>query len=196
MVEMHSHIMENTVDRTIAERLKLLRTQAGYSLDTLATRSGVSRAMISRIERAEASPTAALLARLANALGESLSSFFAATAYEPSPMARHAEQPLWRDPDSGYLRRSVSPPGLGSPVDIVEVEFPPEGRVVLPPQPHLHSMTQHIWLLSGVLVMTAGDDIWQMAAGDCLFMPIGVETVFANPSPDPARYAVIIHRGA
>ncbi len=54
-----------------------MRTARGMTLDGLAAQSGVSRAMISRIERGEASPTAQLLARLCSALGTTLSRFFA-----------------------------------------------------------------------------------------------------------------------
>ncbi|MEY9770999.1 transcriptional regulator with XRE-family HTH domain [Sinorhizobium fredii] len=117
----------SSLERTIGERVRDMRSAQALTLDELATRSGVSRAMISRIERGEASPTAQLLARLCSALGTTLSALFASAAENASPVARRAEQRLWRDPESGYLRRSVSPEGLGSPVDIVEVEFPPWG---------------------------------------------------------------------
>jgi transcriptional regulator with XRE-family HTH domain len=56
-------------ERQLAERLAALRLAAGWSLDELATRSGVSRATLSRLERAETSPTATLLSRLARAHG-------------------------------------------------------------------------------------------------------------------------------
>src|SRR3954468_318807 len=120
---MHSCMMDtigDDVDLAISARVKTLRNGAGLTLEELANRSGVSRAMISRIERAEASPTAALLARLSEALGLSLSAFFADDEPRSSPLSRRAEQKLWRDPHTGYLRRSVSPPGTPSRVDIVE----------------------------------------------------------------------------
>jgi transcriptional regulator with XRE-family HTH domain len=61
------------IDQHIAQRLKTLRSQGGLTLQDLASRSGVSRAMISKIERAEASATAALLHKLCVALETSLS---------------------------------------------------------------------------------------------------------------------------
>ena len=190
--------MEETdnIDAAIALRLKSLRTAHGLTLEELAERSGVSRAMISRIERAEASPTAALLARLSEALGLSLSAFFAdQDEAEPSPLSRRADQKLWRDPLTGYVRRSVSPPGMPSRVDIVEVEFPARARVSFPPRDESRVMTQHVWLFEGVLDMVIGETVHRLQPGDCLYMHIGDAFDFHNPSDKPARYAVVLDRG-
>jgi transcriptional regulator with XRE-family HTH domain len=179
----------------VGERAKILRSRAGLTLDELASRSGVSRAMISRIERGEASPTAALLARLCEGLGLSLSAFFASDETLPSPISRRERQRLWRDPHTGYLRRSVSPPGTGSKVDIVEVEFPAGARVAFPPREESRVMTQHVWLFGGVLDMVFATETIRLEPGDCLFMDIGDAFEFHNPSDEPARYAVILDRG-
>lgn len=96
----------------LGSRLKALRRARGLTLDALAAGSGVSRAMISRVERGEASPTAALLGRLCATLGVSLSGFFAldGPSGAASPLSRRGDQPVWRDPATGYRRRNVSPP--------------------------------------------------------------------------------------
>ncbi|RWX76684.1 helix-turn-helix domain-containing protein [Neorhizobium lilium] len=184
------------IDTAIGARLKTLRMSQGLTLEELAERSGVSRAMISRIERAEASPTAALLARLSEALGLSLSAFFADDIRaDASPLSRRANQKLWRDPQTGYLRRSVSPPGMPSRVDIVEVEFPAHARVSFPPREESRSMTQHVWLFEGTLELIIGETVHLLHPGDCLFMDIGDAFDFHNPSDKPARYAVVLDRG-
>ncbi len=187
--------LDNELEIAIGERLKALRAAAGLTLDQLADRSGVSRAMISRIERAEASPTAALLARLCEGLGLTLSTFFAPEEPSSSPLSRRADQRLWRDPTTGYLRRSVSPPGMQSPVDIVEIEFPAGARVSFPPREESRVMTQHVWLFEGVLDMVLPEETHRLQPGDCLFMDIGDAFDFYNPSDKPARYAVILNRG-
>ncbi|MFB9952865.1 helix-turn-helix domain-containing protein [Rhizobium puerariae] len=190
--------METTgqnIGNAISERLRSLRTRSGLTLDELATRSGVSRAMISRIERAEASPTAALLARLSEALGLSLSAFFADDEPAASPLSRRADQRLWRDPHTGYIRRSVSPPATPSRVDIVEVDFPPHARVSFPPRAESRVMTQHVWLFEGVLEMVFEGVTYTLHPGDCLYMDIGDAFDFHNPSDRPARYAVVLDRG-
>lgn len=189
--------MENRTDHlndTIAERLKTLRNTKGLTLDQLADQSGVSRAMISRIERGEASPTASLLARLCSALGQSLSVFFASTE-NGTPLARRASQPVWKDPETGYLRRAVSAPGTGARVDVVEVEFPPGATVRFASQPASRQQWQHVWLFDGQMDITVGDSVHRLEAGDCLHMNIGDVHAFHNPTPNIARYAVIIDLG-
>src|SRR2546430_12550815 len=89
--------------------------------------------MIARIERGESSPAAVVLEKLAAGLGVMLAALFdapaAATRASRGPVARRDDQPQWRDPASGYLRRNVSPPGVPQPMQIVEVQFPPGERV-------------------------------------------------------------------
>lgn len=179
-------------EQSIADRIRHLRTSAQLTLEQLASASGVSRAMISRIERGEASPTAALLARICAALGLSLSSFFAEDDTDISPLVRKRDQPTWKDPETGYVRRAVSPAGTGSEVDIVEVDFPPHASVSFPPHTASHGMTQYVWLLEGCLEMTTGGEVFRMEPGDCLFMPVGEGHRFHNPSGHPARYAVVL----
>ncbi|CAN7640150.1 helix-turn-helix domain-containing protein [Rhizobium leguminosarum] len=186
--------MEPELEQAIGIRIRTLRQEKALTLDDLAAASGVSRAMISRIERAEASPTASLLARICAALGLSLSAFFAEEG-QASPLAQRQEQQVWRDPETGYVRRSVSPPGTASDVDIVEVEFPAGARVSFPPHASAHGMTQHIWLFDGELEMTAGETVYRLRPGDCLFMPVGEGHVFHNPGNAPARYCVVLDRG-
>src|SRR6476661_5506817 len=122
-----------TLNARIADRVRELRAARGLSLDGLATKSGVSRSMISVIERGESSPTAVVLEKLSVGLGVPLATLFDAPAADDAlaagPVARRSDQPEWRDPASGYLRRNVSPSGVGQPFQIVEVEFPPRARV-------------------------------------------------------------------
>jgi transcriptional regulator with XRE-family HTH domain len=184
----------NAFETDIAARVKALRLAQSMTLDELATRAGVSRAMISRIERGEASPTAQLLARLCSALGTTLSRFFADGETAGEPLLRRDDQRIWRDPETGYLRRSVSPDGTGSPVDIVEVEFPPGARVVFEQQQFDTVLTQHLWLFEGKLTMTVGEETHVLEAGDCLFMRLAEAHIFHNPHGAAARYAIILNR--
>lgn len=187
--------MEIELDAAVGSRIRRLRIDRGLTLEELAQASGVSRAMISRIERAEASPTASLLARLCAALGLSLSAFFAEDGEPASPFVKRSEQPVWRDPETGYVRRAVSPSTTGSPVDIVEVDFPAGARVGFPPHAASRGMTQYVWLFEGEMEMTTGDAVYRLQPGDCLFMPVGEGHVFHNPTEYPARYCVVLDRG-
>src|SRR6185369_8841973 len=121
------------VNARIARRVRELRTAHDLSLESLADASGVSRSMISLVERGESSPTAVVLEKLARGLGVTLPTLFDAPPRDglanPGPVARRAEQPEWRDAASGYVRRNVSPPNVPQPMRIVDVRFPPGGRV-------------------------------------------------------------------
>jgi len=179
----------------IAERVRELRATHGLSLDALATRSGVSRSMISLVERGESSPTAVVLEKLATGLGVTMAAMFDApsTAGAPGgPIARRADQPLWRDPGSGYLRRNVSPPGAPQPMQIVEVEFPPRARVAFETGARDVRIQQQVWVLEGTIDVTVGADRHRLRDGDCLAMQLDRPTMFHNPTRKPARYAVVI----
>ena len=165
------------------------------TLEGLADRSGVSRAMLSRIERGESSPTAQLLNRVCAGLGVSLSTLFASAEAPASPLRRRSDQSDWRDPGSGYARRVISPPGTGSPAEIIEVEFP-AGASVAFESSRLSGVDQHVWVLEGTMEMTVGDAIHRLDQGDCLYMRLDQAIQFRNPSDRPARYAVVITRGS
>lgn len=187
---------DNEIALRIAERLKRLRDMHGLSLDQLANLSGVSRAMISRIERAEASPTAALLARLCSALGLSLSVFFEPPEESAEPLVRRRDQPVWRDPESGYLRRVVGPRGTRARIDVVEVEFPAGAEVRFDGQPSGRTQWQHVWLFDGKMEVSVADRVYDLLPGDCLYMKVSEVRAFRNSGVIPARYAVIIDLGS
>jgi transcriptional regulator with XRE-family HTH domain len=169
-----------------------LRAQRGLSLDALATHCGVSRSMISLIERGESSPTAVLLEKLATGLGVSLASLFEAPAPAADPVSRLASQLQWRDPHSGYVRRNVSPGSFASPIQIVEVLFPPKARVAYETAAREPVIHQQVWVLDGVIELTLGDDLHRLATGDCLAMVLDRPMSYYNPSRTTTRYAVVI----
>lgn len=179
------------LDTRIGRRIKALRQSRDLTLDDLAERSGVSRAMISRVERGESSPTAALLDRLCAGLGILISTLFHEERGS-GPFAARGDQPVWVDPGSGYLRRSVSPPGTGSRLEIVEVEMPAGARVLLEGPRAGFRLDQQIWLLEGELVLGLGEKEQRLAAGDCLAMLLDGPISFHNPGHVPARYAVVL----
>jgi transcriptional regulator with XRE-family HTH domain len=187
-------IIDSDIDGKIGARVRALRDQRGLTLEALAERADVSRAMLSRIERGESSPTAQLLNKVCGGLGVTLSMLFAETEKAANPLARRAGQPTWRDPESGYLRRNVSPAGTGSPVEIVEIEFPP-GESVAFRNDQVAGDDQQIWVLDGALEIALGDETFRLEKGDCFYMRFGSPIRFRNPTKRAIRYAVILRRG-
>jgi transcriptional regulator with XRE-family HTH domain len=175
------------LEHGLAGRLRAEREARGWSLSDLAARSGVSRAMISKIERAEASPTAALLGRLSGAFGLTLSTLLArveADASGAGRIARAAEQPVWRDPATNYIRRAVSPPGAEP--ELVHVELPPGARVAYPAAAYAWMRGPCIWVLEGDLLFREGAREHRLAKGDCLALGPPADCEFRNPSSSAA----------
>jgi transcriptional regulator with XRE-family HTH domain len=182
------------VTQRIASRVRQLRADAGLSLDALAAASGVSRSALSLIERAQSSPTAVVLDRIAVALGVPLASLFdgPAAPASASPLARRAEQPVWQDPASGYVRRAVSPIGYPSPIQIVEVEFPPGAMVAYEATLRERTVHEQLWVLQGRIDFTVGLPDAPAVAGR---LP-GLAARPAEPLSQPHAPAGAICRGA
>lgn len=187
-------VQDAEIEAAIAARVRALRAGRGLTLEALAAASGVSRAMLSRIERGESSPTAGLLVKLCNGLEVTLSALLGGESKRAEgPLARRADQAVWRDPASGYLRRAVSPAGTGSRVEVAEIEMPAGAAVLLDPLDRA-GHDQHVWVLDGRLEIARDGAAVPLDRGDCLRLPFDRPTGFRNPGPDAARYAVITGR--
>ncbi|WP_321798011.1 helix-turn-helix domain-containing protein [Caballeronia sp. J97] len=186
--------IESDINQRIAERVRELRAARGYTLDALAARCGVSRSMISMIERGAASPTAVVLDKLAAGLGVSLASLFGGEqeGAPVEPLVRRSQQLKWRDPESGYTRRNLSPPGWPSPFQLVEVDFPPGARVAYETGGRESAMHQQVWVMSGRIDIVIGDTLHALQQGDCLAMRLDRPLIFSNPASKAARYILAI----
>jgi transcriptional regulator with XRE-family HTH domain len=189
--EKYSILMD--MDAQLSSRLRALRGAAGLTLEALAESSGVSRSMISLIERCESSPTANVLDRLAAALGVTMASLFDQSPdTEASPLARRADQQTWVDPETGYVRRNLSPRGYASPVDLVEVTLPAGARVAYDSAVRSVVVHQQIWVLEGLLELRIGDEVHRLEPGDCLAMRLDRPISFNNRNDAPTRYLVAL----
>jgi transcriptional regulator with XRE-family HTH domain len=182
----------DSLDSTIAARIRGERTVRRWSLDELAERASVSKAMISKIERAEVSPTAALLGRLAAAFGLTLSALLAESEPPQHGPLRAADQPIWRDPATGYIRRQVSAsPRI--PLELTEVEMPPGGSVSFPAASY-RGMSHVIWMLAGRLTFVEGGVTHELLPGDSLEFGPPVDCTYRNDGAAPCRYLVVLLR--
>lgn len=182
--------MENP-ETLLAQRIRLERSQRNWSLAELAERSGVSRSMISRIEREEVSPTAAILGRLAAAFELTLAALLL-RAEGADLLSRAATQAVWRDPGTGYVRRQVySRPD--HPLELVEVELPPGQKVSFPAWSYAH-IRQLVWVRRGALALYEGEMRHALDAGDCLGLGPPSPVTFANEGATPVFYVVTLAR--
>jgi transcriptional regulator with XRE-family HTH domain len=183
------------LDSRLGTRIRAERETRGWSLTDLAQRSGVSRAMINKVERGEASPTASLLSRLSGAFGLTLSTLLARTENAAGGrLIRAADQMLWRDPATGYIRRQIAPvPGSDLPIDIVKIELP-AGASVTFPSASKNFTRETIWVLEGCLTFIEEEIVHRLAPGDCLEAARAVASTFRNETGEPCTYVVVVLR--
>lgn len=178
------------INARIATRVRALRQDSSLSLEALAAKCNVSRSMLSLVERGESSPTAALLERIATGLGVPLATLFDDPAAPAQPVSRDADRTSWRDPESGYLRRNISPPNFPSPIRIAEVTLPAGARVAY--DNGERGIHQQIWIQEGAVEVSVGRTSYPLARGDCLAMRLDEPTAFRNRTRKPARYIVVL----
>jgi transcriptional regulator with XRE-family HTH domain len=181
---------DDDIDALIAARLLALRQGKGLSLAELAALSGVSKAMISKVERAQSSPTAVLLGKLAAGLGISLAQLLTEEKAQPQRLRARAAQEVWRDPEAGYLRRQVAERNAGSGVELVEVELPRSAQVGYPRWSG-KSYRQCLWMLEGALRVDYGDEHFELAPGDCLDFGVDRPLVFKALGRSACRYLLV-----
>ncbi|HXQ16212.1 MAG TPA: XRE family transcriptional regulator [Caulobacteraceae bacterium] len=184
--------IEDSAATRLADRLKLEREARGWSLADLAERSGVSRGAISKIERGESSPTAGLLVRLADAFDLTLAGLLARAEGGAERLSRVADQPQWRDPASGYLRRQVFE-RADHPLELVRVELPSGAHVGFPAASY-RRIRQLVWVLEGELIIEDGGVRHALAEGDCLAFGPPADAAFINESGAPCAYLVAVAR--
>jgi transcriptional regulator with XRE-family HTH domain len=179
------------VERRIARRLARLRAERSWSLDAVADRTGISRATLSRLERAELSPTAAMLGKLCAVYGWTLSRLMAEAETGPPHIVRAGEQAAWTDPESGYRRRVVSPPSPGLRGELVEVVMPAGASVAFDAAP-VAGLEHHLWMLEGLLTLEVDGSVFHVRPGDCLRYVLSGSTRFHCTGKRDARYLVAL----
>jgi len=185
-------IIIDDLSNRLALRLRLERDSRGWSLADLAERSGVSKATISKIERAEVSPTAVVLVRLASAFDLTLAGLMLRAEGQGNRLSRASEQPVWRDLETGYLRTQVfNRPD--HPLEIIRIELPARQRVTLPASSYAH-IRQAVWVQAGALVIIEGGERHQLGTGDCLGFGAPAEVTFANETAASCIYVVVLAR--
>jgi transcriptional regulator with XRE-family HTH domain len=187
--------MSNLIDESglaLARRIKAEREARGWSLAELAGRSGLSKAMLSNVERAAASPTAGTLVRIASAFGLTLSGLIARAEQDGGQLLRVGDQPLWRDPETGYVRRHVSPQS-DVPTDLVHVRLPAKASVSFPAASYAF-VRHYIWLIEGRLDFIEGGTTHRLQPGDCLKLGAPADCAYHAPGPADAVYLVVVMR--
>ena len=177
----------------LGERLRGERRRRGFTLEELAAASGVSRSMLSEVERGSRVPTVLVLDRIATGLGTSIARLLRDELPARTVLLRRDEQDIARDP-SGWERRVLSPVLPG-----VEFEFM---RTTIGPgvdagvfQPHGPGSREYLAVETGLLRLSLDGEVVRLRRGDGIFYAGDCHHGFANPGRGPCVYYLAMELG-
>lgn len=172
------------------------REEAGLTLEQLSTQSSVSRAMLSKVERGEKSPTIGVASKIAHALDTSLSDLIGGAATAASGVAvvlRKQDRPVFRDPETGFERHMVSAaPGVGGGEMVFHYLPAQISTGLLPAYPQ--GSEKQLVVLEGTLTVLIGGISETLNAGDSVFFQADVDHGFANRTNAPCEYLMVMSR--
>jgi transcriptional regulator with XRE-family HTH domain len=184
---------QDPASRAFGDRVRLKREQANMTLDQLAKLSGVSRAMISKVERGEKSPTIGVAKHIAHALGANFSALMGdeAATRRAFALVRKEQRQIFRDPKTGFERHLLSPLMPGMPIEVILHRLPPKTATGKMP-PHPSGVTKHVAVLRGRIVAVIENAETVLEEGDALYFDADVEHGFENRTARPAEYHLVI----
>ena len=149
----------------VCERIRQLRKRHSWTLQQLASTSGVSRSMLSQVERGSANPTLSVAFRIAQAFGISLADLVdGATAEQGMDVIRKTEEQfVFRDDDNCKIR-TLSPLNLEKDVEFYEVTLHPQGR--LESAAHFQGTREFLTVQSGSIEVQSGEVSVVLKKGD------------------------------
>lgn len=180
------------IQSRIASRLKDIRAQKGLSLDAVAQLSGVSRSMVSQIERGESSPTVATLWNLTQALGVDIAGLLDDRERPEIELIRADAAPLIEGLGQGCTIRILSPPEEVGAHEVYELSFDAGG--VLDSDPHGAGTREHLTVIEGRVIVRAAHSEDRLGPGDSARYPAdGPHAIAADAGP--ARALLIVRFG-
>jgi len=153
------------LDVRLGDRVRALRTARHWSLESLANASGVSRSMLSQIERDQANPTLAVTLRIAAAFKMSLADLLQEPSASSSVVVIRADDHAYHyKTDAHYRIRTLSPLNLEKDVEFYEVQLEPQGE--LRSAPHFQGTREFLTVQKGQVKIESAGDIELLHAGD------------------------------
>jgi transcriptional regulator with XRE-family HTH domain len=185
--------MTETITDRLAERLRAARKAKGLSLDAVAGISGVSRSMVSQIERGESSPTVATLWNLTQALGVDFAGLLEARPEPGIDVTAAAAAPVMTGHGTGLRIRILSPAETVGAHEVYDLDFQPGGSLVS--APHSVGCREHLTVIAGRLRVVSGADIVEIGQGDTARYCADRVHEIAECGTAPAR-AILIVQGS
>jgi transcriptional regulator with XRE-family HTH domain len=172
-------------------RVKELRRRRRLTLEELAELSGVSRAMISKLERGEKNPTLVVAAKLAEGLGVTLSQLAGMEERREVVVVPKERRMVMRDHKTGFERQLLSPSFVGGGVEFIRNEIP-DGSTSGEFPPHRRGVEEHIVVERGSLRATLGGEEYLLEEGDAIYFEADVKHRFDNAGQGVCSYYLVI----
>ena len=176
----------------LATALREARRARGLSLDAVARLSGVSRSMVSQIERGESSPTVATLWNLTRALQVDFAGLLDAPTTPAIDITRADAAPTIAGRGQGVTIRILSPPETVGSHEVYDITFAAAGRLIS--DAHAPGCREHLTVIAGGLTVTSGDASETLAPGDTARYPADRPHSIAATGT-PARALLIVQNG-
>ena len=176
---------------TFGDRVRARREQAGQTLEQFSKRSGVSRAMLSKVERGEKSPTIGIAKRIAHALQTPLSVLMADEVEQRAvALVKKSQRQTFRDAATGFERHLLSPIMAGLAVEVVLHLLPP--RTSTGKLPYPQRTGKHVLAARGVVIVGFDGREVTLEEGDSLYFEAELEHWFENRTDQPSEYYLVI----
>jgi transcriptional regulator with XRE-family HTH domain len=175
-------------------RVREMRGRRGLTLEALAEVSGVSRAMISKLERGEKNPTLVVAAKLAEGLGVTLSQLVGMEERREVVVVPREGRMVMRDPETGFERQLLSPTFVGRGVEFVRNTVP-EGKGSGEFPPHRKGVAEYVVVERGRLRAVLGGEEYLLEEGDALYFEADVAHRFDNAGEGECSYYLVISSG-
>jgi transcriptional regulator with XRE-family HTH domain len=179
----------------VGATLQRLRQQRSLTLEDLSRAAGVSKSMLSQIEREKANPTIAVAWRLANALGVGIAELLSTAPKEAEPIRilESHETPTLPGAHAGYVLRILGPMELAGKFEWYELTLAPGGALVS--NPHDPGTVEHLTLLHGAIEVEVGGALKKLKLGGTARYQADKNHAIRNAGKTEAKaLMVVIHR--
>jgi transcriptional regulator with XRE-family HTH domain len=184
-------VVEEVSSGRLGERVRILRRERGLTLKLLAERSGVSRAMISKLERGEKNPTLVVAAKVAEGLGVSLSQLVGVEERREVVVVPRERRMIMRDPGTGFERQLLSPSFGGRGIEFIW-SVVPEGSSSGEFPPHRRGVEEYVVVEKGRLRAVLGGEDYLLEEGDALYFEADISHRFDNAGEGECSYYLVI----
>lgn len=174
----------------LGANLRRWRLRRGFSLEKLATGSGVSRSMLSQIELGKTTPTIRTLWRIVNALGVPFAALLEDGTSHRTRISRRAASKFLTSQNGSFTSRALLPFDKDRRVEFYELRIAP--RSAENASPHADGTVETLVVSSGQLDLVLGTQHHQLSEGDCIAFDANVVHRYSNPSYVPTLVYLVI----